>query len=70
MGRPKSYQGEVVCKHCGAEMVAKGWSLELGHIWVCPDCGTKKFEFDRKKSEVIYTDNSEPRKRRRKVVDE
>lgn len=70
MARPKSYDGEIVCKWCKTEMVAKGWSASEGHIWVCPNCKARKFEFDPKKGEVIYTDNSAPRKRRSSKEDE
>jgi len=70
MARPKSYKGEILCKWCKTEMAAKGWSASEGHIWICPKCKAKKFEFNPTKGEVIYTDKSEPRKRKRKVVDE
>lgn len=70
MARPKSYDGGIVCKWCKTEMVAKGWSASEGHIWVCPNCKARKFEFDPKKGEVIYTDNSEPRKHRSSKEDE
>lgn len=54
MARPKSYKGTIICKWCKTEMVAKGWSASEGHIWVCPKCKAKKFEFNHTKGEVIY----------------
>ena len=70
MARPKSYDGEIICKWCRTEMNARGWSADVGHIWICPKCKAKKFEFEGKKSEVIYKDTDAPRKRKRKVVNE
>ena len=70
MANLKSYKGEIICKKCGTEMIAKGWSASEGHIWICPQCKTKKFEFNPTKGEVIYSDTDAPRKRKKKGKNE
>lgn len=59
----KSYKGEVICK-CGDTMKAVGWSAHEGHIWICPSCGNKKFEFYPNK--IIYSDTSAPKGRKKR----